>query len=42
MGKRDKGDDDKDDMLPGQKCEPPKEPPTPDGASPEGDGKRRK
>jgi hypothetical protein len=30
------------DSLPGQPWSPPKEPPTPDGGSPEGEGERRK
>jgi hypothetical protein len=31
-----------DDPLPGQPWTPPKEPPSPDGDAPEGDGKHRK
>ncbi|MFH8775673.1 hypothetical protein [Streptomyces sp. NPDC017958] len=31
-----------DDDLPGQPWNPPEEPPSPDGGSPEGDGKHRK
>ncbi|MFF5407668.1 hypothetical protein ACFY8K_32990 [Streptomyces misionensis] len=31
-----------DDNLPGQPWNPPQEPPSPDGGSPEGDGKHRK
>ncbi|MEU6173970.1 hypothetical protein ABZ832_18865 [Streptantibioticus parmotrematis] len=30
------------DSLPGQPWQPPQEPPSPDGGSPEGDGKHRK
>lgn len=33
---------DGDDSLPGQPWNPPEEPPSPDGGSPEGDGKHRK
>ncbi|MET7764784.1 hypothetical protein [Streptomyces sp. NPDC005336] len=35
----DGGDDDK---APGQPWQPPQDPPSPDGSSPEGDGKHRK
>ncbi|MDF3290796.1 hypothetical protein [Streptomyces silvisoli] len=31
-----------DDSTPGQPWQPPQEPPSPDGGSPEGDGKHRK
>ncbi|WP_275124696.1 hypothetical protein [Streptomyces sp. ICBB 8177] len=30
------------DSLPGQPWQPPQEPPSPDGGSPEGDGKHRR
>ncbi|MEU7566662.1 hypothetical protein [Streptomyces fradiae] len=33
---------DRKDKTPGQPWTPPKEPPSPDGSSPPGDGKRRK
>ncbi|MFJ4328156.1 hypothetical protein ACIP3A_34310 [Streptomyces tricolor] len=33
---------DGDDNVPGQPWTPPQEPPSPDGSSPEGDGKHRK
>ncbi|GHA13590.1 hypothetical protein ACFOOM_32340 [Streptomyces echinoruber] len=33
---------DDDDNTPGQPWQPPQDPPSPDGSSPEGDGKHRK
>lgn len=43
VGKRGKdNDDNSDDLLPGQPYEPPKEPPSGDGTSPQGEGEHRK